>query len=157
VDEFYDPVRGKRASTKDGSGTVGTGLRHLQHIYNKSDVQRCKCYDCVCARKEHSRSWCISEGVIEGVDWLYALAPGSHLCMVKLNTQHDTWKNPKHDFEYCQDWNSTQHAVIMSGSNTDKVQENLKKFSGENIDSYVQISTFTDEIQEVLCRFYISL
>jgi ferritin heavy chain len=44
----------------------------------------------------------------------------------------------------------------MSGSNTDKVQENLKKFSGENIDSYFQISTFTDEIHEVLCRFYIS-
>ncbi|KAI3571468.1 ferritin-like superfamily [Fusarium oxysporum f. sp. albedinis] len=38
----------------------------------------------------------------------------------------------------------------MSGSNTDKVQENLKKFSGENIDSYVQISTFTDEIQEAI-------
>jgi hypothetical protein len=37
----------------------------------------------------------------------------------------------------------------MSGSNTDKVQENLKKFSAENIDAYIQASTFTDTIQDV--------
>nr|CEG03818.1 unnamed protein product [Fusarium acuminatum CS5907] len=43
----------------------------------------------------------------------------------------------------------------MSGSNTNNVQENLKKFSAENIDSYVQISTFTDEIQEQAIRGHI--
>jgi hypothetical protein len=41
----------------------------------------------------------------------------------------------------------------MSGSNTDKVQENLKKFSAENIDAYIQASTFTDDIQDVILFF----
>ncbi|SPJ71780.1 uncharacterized protein FTOL_01508 [Fusarium torulosum] len=36
----------------------------------------------------------------------------------------------------------------MSGANTEKVQENLKKFSAENIDAYVQVSTFADDIQD---------
>ncbi|EMT67181.1 hypothetical protein FOC4_g10003729 [Fusarium odoratissimum] len=42
----------------------------------------------------------------------------------------------------------------MSGSNTDKVQENLKKFSAENIDAYIQASTFTDDIQNYKAWFF---
>jgi hypothetical protein len=41
----------------------------------------------------------------------------------------------------------------MSGSNTDKVQEDLKKFSAENIDAHIQASTFTDDIQNVTLFF----
>jgi hypothetical protein len=41
----------------------------------------------------------------------------------------------------------------MSSSNTDKVQESLKKFSAENIDAYIQASTFTDDIQDVILSF----
>ncbi|KAF5018004.1 hypothetical protein F66182_10030 [Fusarium sp. NRRL 66182] len=36
----------------------------------------------------------------------------------------------------------------MSASNTDKVHENLNKFSAENMDQYVQVSTFTDDIED---------
>ncbi|KAM0551826.1 hypothetical protein ACHAPJ_008161 [Fusarium lateritium] len=36
----------------------------------------------------------------------------------------------------------------MSASNTDKVQENLKKFSSTNVDQYVQTSTFSNEIED---------
>lgn len=42
----------------------------------------------------------------------------------------------------------------MSGSGTEKVQENLKKFSAENIDSYIQASTFTEDIQDVMLSFH---
>ncbi|QKD57016.2 ferritin-like superfamily [Fusarium oxysporum Fo47] len=38
----------------------------------------------------------------------------------------------------------------MSGSNTDKVQEDLKKFSAENVDAHIQASTFTDDIQNAI-------
>jgi hypothetical protein len=41
----------------------------------------------------------------------------------------------------------------MSSSNTDKVQENLKKFSAENVDAYIQASTFTEDIQDVILFF----
>ncbi|KAM0226820.1 hypothetical protein ACHAP5_012305 [Fusarium lateritium] len=38
----------------------------------------------------------------------------------------------------------------MSDLNTNKVQENLKKFSAENIDAYIQASTFSDDIQDAI-------
>jgi hypothetical protein len=49
--------------------------------------------------------------------------------------------------------NGPARATTMSGSNTEKVQENLKKFSAENIDTYIQASTFTDDIQDVIPPF----
>ncbi|KAJ4246528.1 hypothetical protein NW762_013468 [Fusarium torreyae] len=36
----------------------------------------------------------------------------------------------------------------MSASNTEKVQENLKKFSSANVDQYVQTSTFSNDIED---------
>ncbi|KAF5012351.1 hypothetical protein FDECE_1578 [Fusarium decemcellulare] len=35
-------------------------------------------------------------------------------------------------------------------SNTEQVQENLKKISGENIDTYVQTSTFSSDVEEAI-------